>query len=99
MSTFIWPAEDGWPYPDTGAEVIDLAAETDDDLMSLRMPSPHLFDDLDPTERRVVTAHFGLGGAGTRSMLELHGELGLSAAELESALSSALDKLRAHLIA
>jgi len=93
----IWPAEDGWPYPDSDLELVDLDAESDDDLMSLKAPPPHLFDDLDPIERRVITEHYGLGGVPIRSMRELHGELGLSRADLRNVLGSGLDKLRSHL--
>lgn len=97
MSTFIWPTEDGWPYPDTVAEIVDLDAELDDDLMSLRVPT-HLFDDLDPIERRIVMERYGLQGEHEHTMGELHDELGLSDAELGTILGTALGKLRAQLI-
>lgn len=93
----IWPSEDGWPYPDTDGEQIDFAAESDDDLLSLTAPHQHLFDDLDPLERRVITEHYGLGGVTPRSMRELHGELGMSRADLRDVLGSGLNKLRTHL--
>ena len=96
MSSF-WPSEDGWPYPDSGAELIDLSAESDDDLLSLTVPAPHLFDDLDPLERLIITEHYGLGGVRARSMGELHGELGLPTSDIRTALGSGLDKLRAQL--
>jgi DNA-directed RNA polymerase sigma subunit (sigma70/sigma32) len=98
MSTFLWPAEDGWPYPDSGPEIIDLDAESDDDLMSLQIPT-HLFDDLEPLERAVIEGRFGLGGSAVRSMRELHEELDVPRADLRAALGSALEKLRAHLVA
>jgi DNA-directed RNA polymerase sigma subunit (sigma70/sigma32) len=95
--TFIWPAEDGWPYPDTGADVIDLDADVDDDLLTLRSPSSHLFDDLEPLERRVITSVYGLGGQPVRSFRQLHDELGVPDADLRSALGSGLGKLRTQL--
>ena len=97
MTSFLWPAEDGWPYPDTAAELIDLDSESDDDLLSLRIPPPHLFDELDPLERRVITSHYGLEGQRARTMKQLHAELGLSRSDLRHALGSGLAKLRTHL--
>lgn len=98
MSTFVWPAEDGWPYPDSGPEIVDLDAESDDDLMSLQIPT-HLFDDLEPLERAVIHGRFGLGGTPVRTMQELHAELGVPRPELRAALGTGLEKLRAHLVA
>jgi DNA-directed RNA polymerase sigma subunit (sigma70/sigma32) len=100
MTSFLWPAEDGWPYPDPtdrGAEVIDLDAEADDDLLSLKIPPPHLFDELDPIERQVITSHSGLNGSPALSMKQLHHELGLSRRDLRDVLGSGLAKLREHL--
>ncbi|HZQ28798.1 MAG TPA: hypothetical protein VFA94_13965 [Acidimicrobiales bacterium] len=97
MTSFLWPAEDGWPYPDSGVEMVDLAAETDDDLLSLRVPPPHLFDELDPVERRIITSHYGLDGQPARTMKQLHSDLGMTRADLRDALGSGLAKLRAHL--
>ena len=91
------PAEDGWPYPDGRAEVTDPRSELDDDLLLLRAPSPHLFEELDDLERQVITAHYGLNGRPARTMKQLHAELGLSRAELRDALGSGLEKLRARL--
>jgi DNA-directed RNA polymerase sigma subunit (sigma70/sigma32) len=97
MASFIWPADDGWPYPDGEKEVIDLDADVDDDLLSLTSPSSHVFDDLEPLERRVVTAHYGLHGQPARSMQQLHREWGLPADALQDALGAGLGKLRTHL--
>lgn len=97
MPTFIWPAEDGWPYPDGETEVIDLDADVDDDLLSVTAPSSHLFDDLEPLERRVITGLYGLGGVPARSFQQLHDELGVPDADLRSALGSGLGKLRTNL--
>jgi DNA-directed RNA polymerase sigma subunit (sigma70/sigma32) len=99
MSTFLWPAEDGWPYPDGEAELVDLDATVDDDALLLKTAPAHLFDTLDPVERKVVTAHYGLDGSSARSMKELHTELGMSRAEVREALASGLAKLRLHLSA
>lgn len=100
MTSFLWPAEDGWPYPDPtdrAVEMIDLDAESDDDLLSLKVPPPHLFDDLDPLERQVITAHYGLNGTPALSMKQLHNRFGLSRADLRGVLGSGLAKLRTHL--
>ncbi len=97
MRTFLWPAEDGWPYPDSGPEITDPSADMDEDLLSLRVPSPHLFKQLDPMERRVITTHYGLGGQPARNMKQLHADTGLSRAQLRQVLGSGLDKLRAEL--
>ncbi|MEW6154596.1 MAG: hypothetical protein AB1673_11500 [Actinomycetota bacterium] len=99
MSTYIWPNDDGWPYPDAAAEVADPAAGVDDDAMLLKAAPAHLFDSLEPLEREVVFAHYGLDGAPPRSMKELHHAMGLSRAELREALGSGLAKLRADLSA
>jgi DNA-directed RNA polymerase sigma subunit (sigma70/sigma32) len=59
---------------------------------------PHLFDDLDPLERRVIDSRFGLEGQPVRSMKQLHADLGVPRADLRQALGSGLAKLRNHLI-
>jgi len=97
MQTFLWPAEGGWPYPDTTVEVSDPAADADDDLLSLIAAEPHLFDRLAPVEREVVTRHYGLAGRAPQTMRQLHADMGLSRAELRDVLGSALGKLRDQL--
>lgn len=96
MRTFLWPAEDGWPYPDGEGDQVDLAGEADLDLLAVSTDR-HLLDGLDPVERRVVTASFGLGGIDERSISELHDELGMPATEVSHALDSGLAKIRLHL--
>jgi DNA-directed RNA polymerase sigma subunit (sigma70/sigma32) len=97
MSTFVWPSEDGWPYPDTAAEWADPeTASDDDDLLSVRFDR-RLLDDLDPLERHVLAARFGLDGRVARSLGELHDDLGMSAADVELLLASGLTKLRTRL--
>ena len=95
--TAYWPTEDGWPYPDTVGELPDLDSETDDDLLCLRVPPPHLYDDLDPLERQVIGSRFGLNGVPVRSMKQLQLDTGVCRADLRSALGSGLEKLRTHL--
>lgn len=92
--TYLWPSDEGWPYPDGGAEVEDPDAILDDDALVLRTMPPHLFDTLDPLERRVITSHYGLDGGPPRSMKQLHVDLGLSRAEVREALAGGLAKLR-----
>ena len=94
----LWAAEDGWPYPDALGDFVDLAGEADDDLLSVRADT-HLFDSLDPLEREVVAAQFGLRGHEQRTVAQLHDDLGLTDAAIETALGSGLEKLRIHLSA
>ena len=96
MSSSVWPSEDGWPYPDTERETIDLSSEVDDDALSVRL-TPTLLNSLDPLERVLIASRYGLGGTPIRSMKELHSDLGLPRDELRSALGSGLAKLRTQL--
>ncbi len=96
MSSYVWPSEDGWPYPDAERELADPNAGVDDDALLLRATPPHLFDSLEPLERQVVRAHYGLDGSPPRSMKELHTDLGLTRAEVREALAGGLAKLRQH---
>lgn len=96
MRSFLWP-EDGWPYPDSKAELPDLDSNIDEDAVLLRSMGTHLFEFLEPLERQVITAHYGLDGSPPRTMKELHHEMGLSRAELREALASGLAKLRTTL--
>jgi DNA-directed RNA polymerase sigma subunit (sigma70/sigma32) len=95
-----WPSDEGWPYPDTDAElhhledVADIGADTDDDLVSLHAARPHLFDDLDPLERTVITARYGLDGHQPQSIRDIQHDLGLPRGELRVALGGGLAKLR-----
>jgi DNA-directed RNA polymerase sigma subunit (sigma70/sigma32) len=95
MSSFLWPNDDGWPYPDPGPELaaVDIS---DDDVLSLQLSRATLLAHLDPLERQVVAARYGLGEP-ERTMKELHHELGLPRDELRSALGSGLAKLRIEL--
>ena len=97
MRPYLWP-EDGWPYPDSKrSELADLDATIDDDVMVLRGMGKRLFDYLDPLERQVITAHYGLDGSPPRTMKELHHDTGLPRAELREALAAGLAKLRVTL--
>ncbi len=93
MHPYLWP-EDGWPYPDSKREVPDPDSNIDDDAMVLRGLGPRLFDWLDPVERQVITAHYGLDGAPPRTMKELHHEMGMSRTQLRDVLAGGLAKLR-----
>jgi RNA polymerase nonessential primary-like sigma factor len=94
----LWAVEDGWPYPDALGDFVDVAGEADDDLLSI-VVDRHLLDSLDPIEREVVAARFGLRGHEVRTMQELGGDLDLPGEEIRSALGSGLEKLRIHLSA
>ncbi len=95
--TFLWPNEDGWPYPDAGREEADPQGDVDDDVVLLRASPMRLFAQLDPLERQVLTAHYGLDGSPARSMKELHNDLGLPRAEIREVLAGGLAKLRINL--
>jgi len=97
-----WPSEDSWPYADDDAEAdeIDVAdhdADVDDDLVALHVTGSHLLDGLDPLQRRVVAARFGLDGHPARTMRELQAELGLPRDDIRHALGDGLAKVRSHL--
>ena len=99
-----WPSDEGWPYPDVDAdigadqleELIDVSTDTDDDLVSLHA-SARLFDGLEPLERAVITARYGLDGREPRSIREIQHDLGLPRADLRVALGDGLSKLRAQI--
>ncbi len=92
----LWPAEDGWPYPDALGDFVDVAGEADDDLVAVRVDA-HLFDTLSTLEREVIAARFGLRGHPLRSMTELRSDLGIGGDDLRSAYGSGIEKLRLHL--
>ena len=94
MSAYVWPDEAGWPYPDAERELPDASGDVDDDALLLRAAPAHLFDRLEPLERQVIAAHYGLDGTPARTMKQLHHETGLSRADLREALASGLAKLR-----
>lgn len=98
MATFVWPSEDGWPYPDSDLDVIDPddSAE-DDDLLCLRSGRASLFGRLDALERQVITARFGLDGGQPRSLRDIHATTGLLPSEALAAMGSGLAKLRDQL--
>ncbi len=96
MRPYLWP-EDGWPYPDSKREQPDLDSNIDDDAMVVRGMGSRLFEFLEPLERQVITAHYGLDGSPPRTMKELHHEMGLPRADLREALASGLAKLRTTL--
>jgi DNA-directed RNA polymerase sigma subunit (sigma70/sigma32) len=96
MSSF-WQTEDGWPYADVEGEQADPDAETDEDLLSVRLAATQALSTLEPLEREVVDARFGLEGHPIRSMKQLKSDLGVDRADLRSALGSGLAKLRTTL--
>jgi RNA polymerase primary sigma factor len=96
MRSYLWP-EDGWPYPDGRDELPDLDSNLDEDALVLRSLGPKLFEFLEPLERQVITARYGLDGAPAKTMKELHHEMGMSRADLREALAGGLAKLRASL--
>jgi DNA-directed RNA polymerase sigma subunit (sigma70/sigma32) len=92
----LWAVDDGWPYPDALGDFVDIESGYDDELLSITNDS-HLMDSLNPVEREVVAARFGLRGHEVRTMKQLHADLGLPRADLRLALGSGLAKLRDHL--
>jgi len=93
MSSFEWPAEEGWPYPDTEKEPIDPDGWIDDDAVAIRATPPRL-EALEPLERQVIVAHYGIDGSPPRTMKQLHHDLDLPRTDLRTALASGLAKLR-----
>ena len=97
MGTFVWPSEDGWPYPDTDLELVDPAAAVDDDLLSLHTAARRVIGNLDAIERQVITARFGLDGKGARSFEQIQATTGLPPARALDIMGSGLAKLRRQL--
>ncbi len=97
MTSYQWPSEDGWPYPDVEGRELESEDSLDDDALVLRAAPPHLFDQLDPLERKVVFTHYGLDGSPPRSIKQLHTDLDMTRAQVRDTLVSALGKLRARL--
>ena len=101
----LYPTDDGWPYPDSGAsaytapELGGLEPSVDDDVdldvLELRA-DPHAYADLTELEYFAVSWRYGLGGS-PHSMKDLAGELGCNHAEAREVLGGALDKLRRRL--
>jgi DNA-directed RNA polymerase sigma subunit (sigma70/sigma32) len=98
MTSYLWPSEDGWPYPDVEGEEASFDEAFDEDALVLRAAPRHLFDQLEPLERQVVMSHYGLDGSSPRSMKELHGDLGLTRTAVREALAGGLAKLRLQLL-
>ena len=92
-----WRNDEGWPYVDAGGDVADRTAETDWDLLALHASAPHLLDCLEPLERQVLTARFGLDDTEPRTMKEIRRETGLDNNQLRTAFGSGIAKLRAEL--
>ncbi|MHB8671837.1 MAG: hypothetical protein ACYDAD_14965 [Acidimicrobiales bacterium] len=98
MTSYLWPNEDGWPYPDQEEGPVVLETEgIDEDEASLRWAPDRVLSRLDPLERTVIMSRYGLCGAPMRSMKQLHAELGLPREDLRLALGSGLAKLRTEL--
>jgi len=97
MRSYVWPSESGWPYPDGRTELADLDSNIDEDAVVLRAAGSRLFDLLDPLERQVITARYGLGDAPPRTMKDIHHDTGLPRTELREALAGGLAKLRISL--
>lgn len=95
--SFPWLTDEGWPYADPVSEQADPFGEPDEDRLCLVCAGPHLFDGLDPLERDLVMARFGLGGTARKSLNELRHDTGMSRAEVRHTLGAGLAKLRARL--
>jgi len=98
MTSYVWPSDDGWPYPDVEGEEASVDEAYDEDALVLRAAPPHLFDQLDPFELQVVTAHYGLDGSPPRSIKQLHTDFGQTRAAVRDALAGGLAKLRQRLL-
>ena len=92
-----WRDDEGWPYVDAGGDVPDRAAEPDWDLLALHAQAPKLLNCLEPLERTVLTARFGLDHRAPRSMKEIRRDTGLDNDQLRAAFGSGIAKLRAEM--
>ncbi|HLG92958.1 MAG TPA: sigma factor-like helix-turn-helix DNA-binding protein [Acidimicrobiales bacterium] len=97
MSAFVWPSDDGWPYPDEDAGPADPRAQVDDEALCVAGLPDRLLDGLEPLERAVVAARFGVGGRPSRTLRQLSRETGVSRRELRTAMATGLAKLRSRL--
>ena len=98
MGAFVWPSEDGWPYPDAEADLVDpTVAAGDDDLLCLQVSARRALSRLDPVERQVIAARFGLDGRGVRSFEQIQAATGVSPIQAADAMGSGLAKLRRSL--
>jgi DNA-directed RNA polymerase sigma subunit (sigma70/sigma32) len=94
-----FPSDDGWPYPDTLASMIEPATEDELDLDALDLRAdPHAFACLNAIELELVSRRYGFKGE-PMSMKQLCREFGWSHAHARDTLGRALDKLRTHLTA
>ena len=89
--------DDGWPYADPGRELADPVSEPDWDLLALHTDTAGVLARLDPLERSVLVARFGLGGGRAQSMKDIRRTTGLDHEGVRAALGSGLAKLRAGL--
>ena len=94
--------EGGWPYPDDDVDgdaggPADPRASSDDDLVALHALYPHLLDGLTDTERAVVVARFGLGGAEPMTMSQVAASLGMSPWRARGLLAGGIASLRTTL--
>jgi DNA-directed RNA polymerase sigma subunit (sigma70/sigma32) len=88
-------SEDGWPYPDTGA---DWLADDDIDLDALELRADrHAYDALTKTEREILFSRFGLDGAPPASMKDMARRFELTHSEVRELLGCAIDKMRTRL--
>ena len=89
--------DEGWPYPD-GAPEPEADEDIDLDILEVRVDR-HLYDALDPKERAVLLARFGLLDGRARPMKELAREHHLTHTQVREVLETALAKIRARLAA
>jgi DNA-directed RNA polymerase sigma subunit (sigma70/sigma32) len=94
-STPLFPAEDGWPYPDTDGET-PAADDIDLDLLELRVDT-HCYDALTGAERRVLFLRYGLGNERAHTMKDIARTFDLTHTEARELLGRAIDKVRTRL--
>lgn len=98
MGAFVWPSEDGWPYPDAEVDLIDPTMPgEDDDLLFLRMRGRRVLGSLNAMERQVITARLGLDGRGVRSFEQIQATTGLPPSRAVDVMGAGLAKLRRQL--
>jgi DNA-directed RNA polymerase sigma subunit (sigma70/sigma32) len=86
-----------WSFDEPAHDAADIGASVDDDMLALRTDR-HLFDELTDLEREVIVKHFGLDGRAPHRLVELEMEMHLRRDALREVETTALGKLRSHLI-
>jgi len=86
-----------WSPEEPTFDAADITAGVDEDMLALHTDR-HLFDDLTDLEREVIVKRFGLDGRSPVRLIDLEIDMHLRRNDLREVQTSALSKLRSHLI-